>query len=261
MAQPASALTFPRVIVPGDRDRSSVLAVQKRLNRLGCGPIAEDGDFGPETFEAVELFQARSVDHRGLPLVVDGRVGPMTWAALFGAVPVRNASDNPLQARALQAAASQIGVMEQPPGSNRGPQVDMYLRIVGIDPAGGSYAWCAAFVYWCFRDAAQALRVPNPAIRSAGVLDCWNRAGAAGVHRISSAEANSTPAVVKPGMVFVMSMGSGNGHTGFVEEVDGVVLTTIEGNTNQGGSREGIGVFRRKGRRLSSINRGFIDYV
>jgi len=261
VAQPAFALTFPHVVTPGDLDRSSVLAIQKRLNQLGCGPIAEDGDFGPETFEAVELFQARSVDHHGDPLVVDGRVGPMTWAALFGPIPVIKVAENALHTRALQSATSQIGVMEQPPGSNRGPQVDMYLRSVGIDPADGSYAWCAAFVYWCFRDAAQALSVPNPAIRSAGVLDCWNRAGAAGVHRISSAEANNTPALVKPGMVFVMSMGSGNGHTGFVEEVDGVVLTTIEGNTNQGGSREGIGVFRRKGRRLSTINRGFIDYA
>jgi hypothetical protein len=261
VAQPASALAFPHIIAPGDPDRSSVLAIQKRLNQLGCGPVSEDGDFGPETFDAVELFQARSVDHHGDPLVVDGRVGPMTWAALFGPIPVVKSAENFLQARALQTAASQIGVMEQPPGSNRGPQVDIYLRSVGIDPAGGSYAWCAAFVYWCFRDAAQALGLPNPAIRSAGVLDCWNRAGAVGVHRISFAEANSTPALVKPGMVFVMSMGSGNGHTGFVEEVDGVVLTTIEGNTNQGGSREGIGVFRRKGRRLSSINRGFIDYA
>ena len=37
-------------------------------------------------------------------------------------------------------------------------------------------------------------------------------------------------------------------------------LLTIEGNTNDGGSREGIGVFARHGRTIGSINRGFIEY-
>jgi hypothetical protein len=36
---------------------------------------------------------------------------------------------------------------------------------------------------------------------------------------------------------------------------------TIEGNTNDGGSREGIGVFKRDTRLISGINRGFIDYA
>ena len=47
---------------------------------------------------------------------------------------------------------------------------------------------------------------------------------------------------------------------GLVEQVQGVVLTTIEGNTNVNGSREGIGVFRRNGRTFGTISRGFILY-
>jgi hypothetical protein len=35
---------------------------------------------------------------------------------------------------------------------------------------------------------------------------------------------------------------------------------TIEGNTNEGGGREGIGVFRRNRRKVRGINKGFIDY-
>jgi hypothetical protein len=61
-------------------------------------------------------------------------------------------------------------------------------------------------------------------------------------------------------MVFVLSTGGGHGHGGFIESVQGVVLTTIEGNTNDGGSREGVGVFRRNGRRINGINQGFVDY-
>jgi hypothetical protein len=217
--------------------------------------------FGPETADAVELFQARSVDQHGSPLLVDGSVGPMTWAALFGAVPAVETADTPLHTAVLEVAGSQVGVMEEPPGSNRGLKVDVYLRSVGINPAAGSFPWCAAFVYWCFLQASKKLAVSNPAIRSAGVLDVWNRAGSSGVPRISSIEAQNEPGLVKPGMVFVLSAGAGNGHTGLVERVDGVVLTTIEGNTNTGGSREGVGVLRRTGRRLAAINRGFINYI
>jgi len=43
--------------------------------------------------------------------------------------------------------------------------------------------------------------------------------------------------------------------------VHGNVLETIEGNTNDSGSRNGIGVFRRTGRTVASINRGYIDYI
>src|SRR5215469_2866083 len=133
-------ITFPgQVIAAGSKDKTSVLAIQQRLNQVGCGPIAVDGVFGPETADAVELFQARSVDQHGVPLVVDGRVGPMTWAALFGAAPVIEKAGTALQAAVLEVASTQVGVMEEPIGSNRGPKVDEYLRSVGINPAAGSF--------------------------------------------------------------------------------------------------------------------------
>jgi len=88
MASAAMAVAFPgRVISAGDSDNVSIVMIQKRLNQLGCGPIAEDGNFGPKTTAAVELFQMRSADHFGTPLDMDGKVGPLTWASLF-AMPV-----------------------------------------------------------------------------------------------------------------------------------------------------------------------------
>jgi hypothetical protein len=51
--------------------------LQDRLNWLGFGCIPEDGDYGPVTREAVMRFQ------RALGLVVDGKVGPETWEAVF----------------------------------------------------------------------------------------------------------------------------------------------------------------------------------
>jgi hypothetical protein len=48
---------------------------------------------------------------------------------------------------------------------------------------------------------------------------------------------------------------------GFIEKVEGERLTTLEGNSNLGGSREGVGVFRRQGRTIQGVNLGFLDYV
>ena len=260
MSAPSLFTPFPgRVITVGSTDRANILLIQKQLNQQGCGPIAEDGNFGPETLEAVSLFQARSTDSRGLPLAIDGRVGPMSWAVLFRVDTVAvQAPPTALSAGALNVARDQLGVLEQPPGSNSGPLVNQYLASVNTPPGN---PWCAAFVYWCFDQAATALNVPNPAIRTAGALDIWNEAGKHGAHRIACAEAADVPGLVQPGMVFVISTGGGHGHVGLVESIDGVVLTTIEGNTNAGGSREGIGVFRHQGRRIAQISCGFVDFT
>lgn len=148
--------------------------------------------------------------------------------------------------------------MEDPLGSNSGPRVNQYLEAVGDK---GGLPWCAAFVYWCFQEAAAALNVPNPATRTAGAVDVWDEAGTRGTPRVAAVVAAERPILVQPGMVFVIATGGGHGHVGLVEKIEGTVLTTIEGNTNNGGSREGIGVFRRTTRRIGHINRGFVDYA
>jgi len=255
---------FPgHIIQVGVEDPPAVLAVQRRLNAVGCGPVDEDGVFGPQTRAAVQMFQARFPDVDGQPLKVDGLIGAVTWAALFGqsAAPNRDRTSSPLLQGALAVAASQVGVMEKPPGSNRGPEVDGYLRGVGLDPRGG-FPWCAAFVYFCFQRAASQLGRTNPVVKTGGVLDHWARARAKGISTITAAKAHMAETLVRPGHIFIIDTGApgGAGHTGLVEEVVAGKLVTIEGNTNDGGSREGVGVFRRNGRRVRDINVGFIDY-
>jgi len=258
-----STRSFPgRSIRAGEKNATLVREIQRALLGRGCGPLALTGSFDAATVAAVRLFQARFTDVLGTPLKVDGIVGPVTWAALFpDAEPAPVVPPPPLSAAALDAARGEIGVREVPPGSNRGPEVDAYLRAVGLEPAAGSYAWCAAFVYWCFGKGAAVIGAPNPLPRTAGALALWNGAKA-GATRIAAADAQARPSLVSPGQIFVLSTGGGLGHVGLVESVDGGVLTTIEGNTNDGGSREGIGVFRRtgpNGRRIGSINRGFVQ--
>ncbi len=247
----------------GIKAPSTIRAVQLRLNQIGCGPIATSGLYDRATQQAVRLLQARSVDGQGQSLTIDGVVGPLTWAALFGAHRVPSIADRPISAlmkATLSVASSQVGVMEDPPGSNRGLKVDEYLNAVGINPAAGSYAWCAAFVYWSFSQAASRLETPNPAIRTAGVLDHWRKAGQAGITRLRAGEILDDLSLLKPGLVFVINTGGGHGHMGLVEDFRDDRLITIEGNTNLPGDREGVGVFRRSGRTISEINQGFLSY-
>ena len=242
---------------------STIRAVQGRLNQVGCGPVPVSGVFDRATQQAVRLLQARSVDGQGQSLKIDGVVGPLTWAALFGAHRIPSLAATPISAfmkATLSVALSQVGVMEDPPGSNRGPKVDEYLKSAGLDPSAGSFAWCAAFVYWSFSQAATRLGTPNPAIRTAGVLDHWKKAGQAGITRLLAGQILDDLSLLKPGLVFVINTGGGRGHMGLVEDFRDDRLITIEGNTNLPGDREGVGVFRRNGRTISDINQGFLSY-
>lgn len=242
---------------------STIRAVQGRLNQVGCGPVPVSGVFDRATQQAVRLLQARSVDGQGQSLKIDGVVGPLTWAALFGAHRIPSLAATPISAfmkATLSVALSQVGVMEDPPGSNRGPKVDEYLKSAGLDPSAGSFAWCAAFVYWSFSQAATRLGTSNPAIRTAGVLDHWKKAGQAGITRLLAGQILDDLSLLKPGLVFVINTGGGRGHMGLVEDFRDDRLITIEGNTNLPGDREGVGVFRRNGRTISDINQGFLSY-
>jgi len=66
---------------------------------------------------------------------------------------------------------------------------------------------------------------------------------------------------VLPGMVFFIDTGQGRGHAGFVADVVGGTLVTIEGNSNSVGLREGIGVFQRSSRKIRDINTGFVAFA
>lgn len=156
-----------------------------------------------------------------------------------------------LSARALDIATHQLGVREKG-ASNSGPEVDKYLQSVGLKPG---YPWCMAFVYWCYNQASLQSGVPNFLIKTAGVMHQWNEQQP--VRKIVLNKVLKDAAIIRPGAVFIMDYGKGTGHTGLVEKIHGSYVDTIEGNTNDEGSREGYEVCRRT-RRLTSI-KGFIQ--
>ena len=257
-----------RIIKIGETDARIVKALKTALNKAlvlrGGNALQLDPanpSFGPRMKQAVQEFQARHVDAQGQPLKTDGEVGAITWAALFGSDADATRSDvaDAYLARVLQVAAGEEaqGVREVPVNSNRGPEVDAYLRSTGV-PLGLS--WCCAFVYWCFEQAAQAGGRHNPMVCTAGCLDHWNRAPARGARRLPAASTKADPGLVQPGMVFIMDFGGGRGHTGLVEAVSDGHIITLEGNTDASLTREGGGVYRLT-RKVNSINKGFIDYA
>lgn len=154
-----------------------------------------------------------------------------------------NAAKETIYETVLDKAISQVGKRENPVGSNWGEPVQSYLKSVGITFAA---SWCMAFVYWCFKEATSALGTVNNAIRTGGVLAAYNQ----GVKYRSKEPV--------AGSVFIMDFGNGLGHTGIVEKFDKDFIYTIEGNTNDTGSREGIEVCRRKRPRKSI--KGYLNY-
>jgi peptidoglycan hydrolase-like protein with peptidoglycan-binding domain len=244
-----------RLIKNGELDKTIVRAVQKQLNDKGYGPLdTTSGNFGPKTISAVKLFQSQNTDQNGNLLNPDGVLGAITWAILFGptSVPQDVVIKKKLAERAVDIAVSQLGVREIG-GANCGPEVEMFLRSVGL---GKGFSWCMAFVYWSFDKAAKELGQTNPLVKTGGVLKGWNGATCT---KILAKDSKANPSLVKAGQIFIMDHGGGFGHTGIVKSVNGGFITTIEGNTNNNHSREGIGVFELT-RKIKDVNKGFLQY-
>lgn len=166
-------------------------------------------------------------------------------SGVFGFPAAKNGSQRaPLAEReaVMAAAASQIGTVEKT-GRNDGP-VEKYLTSVGLSK-GDPY--CAAFVYWCGREA---LGSRNPFPRSGWSPDM--------VTRPDYIRGKGRPP--EPGDTFGIYFASKGrvAHTGFVAGRKGNSIITIEANTSPQAAtgeadRNGDGVWR-KIRPLSTIH-------
>lgn len=132
-------------------------------------------------------------------------------------------------------------------GNNRGPQVEEWLRGVGLQPGE---PWCMAYVYSIVQEAAGRIGEANPLVRTGGVAKQWRQ--------VDNKLRTDTP---KRGCIFIHIGPDGqHGHTGFVEWVnEGApgTLSTWEGNSNAAGSRDGGGVWH--GNRPLTYPLGYID--
>jgi len=126
---------------------------------------------------------------------------------------------------------NQIGIRELT-GNNDGKQVETYLKYVGLSKGN---PWCAAFVCWVLGQN----NVTNPKSGYCPTLfsrqnEVWNR----------TSKINANPL---SGDVFGIYFREKKriAHVGFVDSWTSKTVTTVEGNTNKAGSREGDGVYRK----------------
>jgi hypothetical protein len=129
---------------------------------------------------------------------------------------------------ALAAAQSQVGVSEQPPGSNDGPQIAQYRTATAGSGVG---PWCAYFVSWAAAQAGTPVGEAGQGFGSVSALYDWaQRTG-----RATPAGQGMQPA---PGDLIVW----GGRHIGIVESVDpDGSIHTIEGNSSNAVSRRTYG--------------------
>lgn len=199
-----------------------------------------NGDFDTQTYRAVRAFQSQNLDQHGQPLVVDGKVGPLTWWSLthpkpdvqpfsaidYAQMPAPELGGSSVGRAALgeaigelQAGAGEIG------GNNLGPFVEKYLKSAGLVPPE---SWCASFVSWCYLQACggHASQMPFPYTPGARALlrefqdKGW---------------AFKPPTTYQPlpgDLVFWwrVRMDGWQGHVGLVHQVKDGLLYTIEGN-------------------------------
>lgn len=151
----------------------------------------------------------------------------------------------------LWSSAKNNMTLENPPGSNKGSEVERMQANVGASPGD---PWCAAYVYTVFKDAGLPKEIMDRIPKNPGVKNSWGALKSKkGVKIITADEARKNPALVKPGMVFYYLTKNpktgtypGEGHTGIILQSfpSGRYWNSLEGNTNPAdGSREGIGTF------------------
>jgi len=230
----------------------SVKKLQTDLNNLlkPSPKLKTDGKFGKATDKAVRSCQ------KHLGIKIDGVVGPATWNAINGAL---NKGKPTLflskQAKLADIATQFIGVTET--GDNRAGNNQKLLEIFNADDLvikgkTDGYPWCAAFVSHC----VQLLVKQSPFFSSLSpprepsvsrFLNDWSKKSSCIIFKPDNETLSPNKGDI---VVFTFS------HIGIVESAYKGGVKTIEGNTNEAGSREGVTVARKQ--RTNRIIRAFI---
>ena len=164
-------------------------------------------------------------------------------------------SSRPKLPSAIVAAAKSCVGIHETGGNNKGPELQKFFDSDWYDPNGDKpgddgYAWCAAFVCWCVQEAMR-----QTGVKETATFKAPRTPGAWDFERWSLSQDESTwtrkphKNDIKAGDIVIFTFS----HIGIaVSDARGNYVTTIEGNTNGVGSREGDGVYE-KTRMLSQI--------
>jgi hypothetical protein len=136
---------------------------------------------------------------------------------------------------------AEIGVRELS-GKNDGKRVEEYLAVTNL---GKGHAWCSSFISWSF--AQVGFEEPNTP---------WSPA-LFPKERVIWEKGKPNTSYLKPATADIFGIWFPRlgriAHAGFVDEWGRSFIITVEGNTNEAGSAEGDGVYRRR-RPIGSIH-------
>lgn len=157
---------------------------------------------------------------------------------------------NGIISRVVETAQDEIGVRENYVNghfSNRGRRVDQYQDADTLP--GFGYAWCVSFLAWIFLTTLGRELCDQVWLRSAScdAILAWAR---------KKGIVSDTPTPGCAGLVLASRHDATHGF--LVKNVLSNAVTTIEGNTNTGGAREGNGVYARK--RLFSTRYAYLEW-
>lgn len=219
---------------------TEVKKLQELLNKNGFNLVV-DGDFGNKTKNAVIAFQSINLDKHGRPLVVDGKVGSLTWWSLnnksevvvtpvldFSKMPPKSMGGSKIGRKALQIAIDEMKAgAREIGGNNKGEFVAKYLKPAGLTPP---QSWCASFVSWCFLQASERDIGKMPYKYSPGARNTLAQFKNKGWTYNLNDGSGKNP---EPGDIIVWWRGKidgWTGHIGFVHHYSDGFVYTIEGN-------------------------------
>lgn len=212
--------------------------VQEWLSLNGFSLVI-DGDYGRVTEMTVAEFQ----HYNGLNET--GEVNDATWRVFVRRMMdvLRRPNEVPdrFDAAMLKAAERHLAVHpRETGGQNMGPWVRLYMK----GNEGHSWPWCAGFTTFLMEQASEITGKNMP---MEGSFSCdWLAANAKAKGTLVP-EHDAGPNTVPPGSLFLVRRTSTDWtHTGLVVEAGRDLFKTIEGNTNDEGSREGYEVCARR---------------
>jgi peptidoglycan hydrolase-like protein with peptidoglycan-binding domain len=227
---------------PGETARGKRGNVAKRIQEWLClngYDVVVDEDFGVVTEGALKEFQTTS----GLAGtgVLDQTTHQALVAPMLRALSPATAGD--LGFGAAVAAIGGVHLAEHPReagGDNLGPWVRLYMD----GNEGAAWFWCAGFVTFLMKQAAEALGASMPI---AGSFSCDSLAAQAKAADLFMPGLRVNPTALAPGSIFLVRRTSSDWtHTGIVTRAEADVFHTVEGNTNDDGNRNGYEVCTRR---------------
>lgn len=136
-----------------------------------------------------------------------------------------------IREKVARTYSSQIGVREKT-NNNDGKSVEMYLASAGLSKG---QPWCAAFVTWTFKTAGVKAVI-------SGYSPDWFPKNKV----ILKNQKGITPNKADVFGIWFANKGR-VAHVGFIDSWgDDSYCITVEGNTNEAGSREGDGCYRKR---------------